>query len=154
MYKRILVAIDDSRMAQAALREALELAKAQAADVRIVHVIESPYGYPESWYTDVHTDLEALRRIWRQAGLRVLEQATALARETGVAVETVLLELDGQRMSRVIVDDAARWGADLVVVGTHGRHGIEHLLLGSVAEAVARTAPGSVLLVRGGASRA
>jgi nucleotide-binding universal stress UspA family protein len=48
----------------------------------------------------------------------------------------------------VIVDDAARWQADLVVVGTHGRHGIEHLLLGSVAEAVARTAPGAVLLVR------
>lgn len=154
MYKRILVAIDDSRMAEAALREALGLAKAHGADVRVVHVIESPYAYPESWYTEVHTDLEALQRIWRQAGLRVLERADALARQTGVAVETALLDLDGHRMSRVIVDDAARWRADLVVVGTHGRHGIEHLMLGSVAEAVARTAPASVLLVRGGASRA
>ena len=154
MYKRILVAIDESQMAEAALGQALELAKAQAASVRIVHVIESPYAYPESWYTEVHADLEALRRVWHQAGLRVLERADALGREIGVAVETALLELDGQRMSRVIVDDAARWRADLVVVGTHGRHGIEHLLLGSVAEAVARTAPASVLLVRGGASRA
>jgi nucleotide-binding universal stress UspA family protein len=154
MHKRILVAIDDSQMAEAVLGEALDLAKAQAAALRIVHVIESPYAYPESWYTEVHADLEALQRVWRQAGLRVLERADALARKAGVAVETVLLELDGQRMSRVIVDDAARWRADLVVVGTHGRHGIEHLLLGSVAEAVARTAPGSVLLVRGDASRA
>jgi nucleotide-binding universal stress UspA family protein len=154
MYKRILVAIDDSRMAEAALREALDLAKVHGAAVRVVHVIESPYAYPESWYTEVQTDLEALRRLWRQAGLRVLEQADALARKTGVAVETALLELDGQRMSRIIVDDAARWRADLVAVGTHGRHGIEHLLLGSVAEAVARTAPASVLLVRQGAASA
>lgn len=113
-----------------------------------------PYAYPESWYTEVHIDLEALHRIWRQAGLRVLERAGALARKTGVAVETALLELDGQRMSRVIVHDAARWRADLAVAGTRGRHGIEHLLLGSGAEAVARTAPGSVLLVRNGTSRA
>jgi nucleotide-binding universal stress UspA family protein len=113
-----------------------------------------PYAYPDSWYTDVHTDLIALRRVWRQAGLRVLEQGDALARQAGVAAEPALLELDGQRISRVIVNDAAWWRADLVVAGTHGRQGIEHLRPGSVAEAVARTASRSVLLVRGGASRA
>jgi nucleotide-binding universal stress UspA family protein len=96
--------------------------------------VESPYAYSESWYTGVGTDLEALREIWRQAGHRVLERAGTFARQAGVDIETALLEQDGH--------------ADLVVVGTHGRHGIEHLLLGSVAEAVARTAPGSVLLVR------
>jgi nucleotide-binding universal stress UspA family protein len=116
--------------------------------VRIVHAVESPYTYPESWYTEVRTDLEAPRQVWRQARLRVRERADALARQVGIVVETALLEQDGQRVSRVIVDDATRWHADLVVVGTHGRHGIEHLLLGSVAEAVSRTAPGSVLLVR------
>jgi nucleotide-binding universal stress UspA family protein len=126
----------------------LALAKAHAAQVRVVHAVESPYAYPESWYTEVRTDLEPLRELWRQAGLRVLERAAVLARECGIVIETALLEQDGQRVSRVIVDDATRWQADLVVVGTHGRHGIEHLLLGSVAEAVARTAPGSVLLVR------
>ncbi len=148
MYKRILVAIDDSKMAEGVLREALALAKAHTAQVRIVHAVDSPYAYPESWYTEIRTDLEALREIWRQAGLRVLERAATLARESGIVVETALLELDGRRVSRVIVDDATRWQADLVVLGTHGRHGIEHLLLGSVAEAVARMAPGSVLLVR------
>jgi nucleotide-binding universal stress UspA family protein len=148
MYKRILVAIDDSKMAEGALREALALAKTHAAQVRVVHAVESPYAYPESWYTGVGADLESLREIWRQAGRRVLERAGTVARQAGVDLETALLEQDGQRVSRVIVDEATRWHADLVVVGTHGRHGIEHLLLGSVAEAVARTAPGSVLLVR------
>jgi nucleotide-binding universal stress UspA family protein len=149
MYTRILVAIDDSKMAESALRAALDLARGHAVEIRVVHAVESPYAYPESWYAEVQTDLEALRRIWRQAGLRVLDRADALAREAGVSVQTALLDLDGQRVSRVIVDDAARWQADLVVVGTHGRRGIEHLLLGSVAEAVARLAPASVLLVRG-----
>jgi nucleotide-binding universal stress UspA family protein len=148
MYKRILVAVDDSKLAEDTLREALGLAKVHSAQVRVVHAIESPYAYPESWYTEGREDLERLRRIWRRAGQRVLERADALARQTGVGVETALLELDSQRVSRVIVDDATRWQADLVVVGTHGRRGVEHLLLGSVAEAVARTAPGSVLLVR------
>jgi nucleotide-binding universal stress UspA family protein len=58
------------------------------------------------------------------------------------------LEQNGRRVSDVIVDEATRWRADLVVLDTHGRRGIEHLLLGSVAEAVARTAPTSVLLAR------
>jgi nucleotide-binding universal stress UspA family protein len=148
MYKRILVAVDDSKPAEGALREALELAKIASAELRVIHAVESPYAYPESWYTEVREDLESLRRVWRQAGLRVLERAEALARQAGLAVETALIELDGRRVSGVIVDDAARWHADLVVVGTHGRHGVEHLLLGSVAEAVARAAATSVLLVR------
>lgn len=56
MYKRILVAVDDSKMAEGALREALTLAKAHAAQVRVVHAVESPYAYPETWYTEVRTD--------------------------------------------------------------------------------------------------
>jgi nucleotide-binding universal stress UspA family protein len=49
-----------------------------------------------------------------------------------------------------VVEEAQRWGVDLIVVGTHGRRGLDRLLLGSVAEGVARTAPVSVPLVRGG----
>jgi nucleotide-binding universal stress UspA family protein len=60
-----------------------------------------------------------------------------------------LLESDAKRLSSLIVEEAQRWGADLIVVGTHGRRGLEGIWLGSVAEGVARTAPVSVLLVRG-----
>lgn len=97
-------------------------------------------------YTEIRTDLEPLREIWRQAGLRVLERAAALARELGIVVETALLEQDGQRVSRVIVDDATRWQAD-PVVGTHGRHGIEPLA-GKRRRRGRADGPGSVLLVR------
>jgi len=53
------------------------------------------------------------------------------------------------RVSDAIVEEARRWGADLIVTGTHGRRGLDRLLLGSVAEGVARASPVSVLLVRG-----
>jgi nucleotide-binding universal stress UspA family protein len=148
MYKRILVAVDDSTLAEAALQEALGLAKAHSAQVRVVHAVESPYTYPESWYAEGREDLERLRQIWRQAGQRVLERADVVARQAGVRIESALLELDGHRVSEVIVGEATQWQADLVVAGTHGRRGVEHLFLGSVAEAIARKAPGSVLLVR------
>jgi nucleotide-binding universal stress UspA family protein len=150
MYRRILVAIDDSPLAERVLGHALDLARGHGAQVRAVHAVESPYAYPETWYAEIRADLETMRRIWRDVGLRVLERAGAAARGTGVAIETALLDLEGQRVSQAIAEEARRWGADLVVVGTHGRRGVEHLLLGSVAEAVARTAPVSTLLVRPG----
>jgi len=57
------------------------------------------------------------------------------------------------RVAMVLADEARRWKADLIVLGTHGRRGINHLLMGSVAEAVARVAPAHVLLVRARAAR-
>jgi nucleotide-binding universal stress UspA family protein len=62
--------------------------------------------------------------------------------------ETELLETEGKRVASVIDDDAKRWPADLIVIGTHGRSGISRLLLGSVAEGVVRGASVPVLLVR------
>ncbi|HET7877050.1 MAG TPA: universal stress protein, partial [Methylomirabilota bacterium] len=76
-------------------------------------------------------------------------KAGARAREAGVAVEPALLESDGRRVAAVVVDEARWWEADLIVVGTHGRRGLDRLLLGSVAEGVVRAAPVTVLLVRG-----
>jgi nucleotide-binding universal stress UspA family protein len=148
MHKRILVAVDGSSTGNAALAEALALAKAEQAQVRVVHVVDSPYLYPDALYGSVAADLEAIRRAWRQAGQTVIDQAVAAARHAGTAPESGLVESDGQRLSGVIVDEARRWGADLIVVGTHGRRGLERVLLGSVAEGVARSAPVSVLLVR------
>ena len=55
-----------------------------------------------------------------------------------------------RRVPNLIVEDARRWKADLIVIGTHGRRGLSKLLLGSVADGVVRTAGMSVLLIRGG----
>jgi nucleotide-binding universal stress UspA family protein len=116
----------------------------------VVHVVDSPYNYPDALYGQVTGDLEPVRRAWREAGEEILARAAARASQARVEAESTLLESDGRRVSATVVKEAQRWGADLIVVGTHGRRGLDRLLLGSVAEGVARTAPVSVLLVRGG----
>jgi len=147
MYKRILVAVDGSGTSDRAFREALRLAKEEPQGrLRIVHAvdavtvnIETPYAWDE--YHD------ALRRT----GQAVLDAAQARAKKAGVAADCRLVEVEkyGQRVVDAIVDEARRWRADLLVIGTHGRRGVSHLLLGSVAEGVVRLAPAPVLLVRG-----
>jgi len=148
MYRRILVATDGSKTSALALQEACKLAAGSDARLRIVHVIDSPYAYADTWYAAMSVDVDAVQRAWRNAGQEVLKQAAAQAHQAGVGVETALLETDGRRMSRVIVDDAERWPAEVIVIGSHGRQGLEQLLIGSVAEGVARSARVPVLLVR------
>jgi nucleotide-binding universal stress UspA family protein len=149
MYTRILVATDGSRSAARALEEACTLARGAGARVRVVHVVDSPYAYPDAWYPAGTVDVEAVDRSWRRAGQAILEQAARQAQETGVAVETALLQREGQRVSRVIVDEATRWSAEVIVVGVHGQgQGPEQLLIGSVTDGVVRLAGLPVLLVR------
>jgi nucleotide-binding universal stress UspA family protein len=148
MYNRILVATDGSKTATMAVDEACKLARGTQARVRIVHVVDSPYAYADAWYPAGGVDVDAVDRTWRRAGQAILDQAAAQARAGEAALETALLERQGQRASRVIADDAARWGADVIVIGSHGRQGPEELLIGSVAEGVTRVAGVPVLLVR------
>ena len=149
MHKRMLVTVDGSRTSEAALGEALDLAGG-GAHLRVMHVVDSSYNYPNALYGQVTGHLEAVRRAWREAGEDTLARAAASARARRVAADSTLLESDGRRVGAAVVEEAQRWGVDLIVVGTHGRRGLDRLLLGSVAEGVARTAPVSVLLVRGG----
>jgi nucleotide-binding universal stress UspA family protein len=153
MYKQILVAVDGSNTSDAALQRALELAQEGRARLRVVHVIDSPYDYPDALYGFIPGDVEELRQAWQKLGREDLDQALGAARQAGVEAESALLELAGRRVSTTIVDEAQRWGADLIVLGTHGHRGLDRLLLGSVAEGVSRTAGVSVLLVRGAGSK-
>jgi nucleotide-binding universal stress UspA family protein len=148
MYRRILVAVDGSSTAAAALREALDLARDTHGHVRIVHVIDSPYDYPDVMFVHVAGDMEDLREAWQKTGREMLDQALAVARQVPFEPEASLIETAGRRVPAAIVDEAKSWGADLIVVGTHARRGLDRVLLGSVAEGVSRAAPVSVLLVR------
>jgi nucleotide-binding universal stress UspA family protein len=148
MYSRILVATDGSKTATTAVDEACKLARGTEARLRIVHVVDSPYAYADAWYPAGGVDVDAVDRTWRRAGQAILDQAAAQALAGGATVETALLQRQGQRASRVIVDDAARWAAEVIVIGSHGRQGPEELLIGSVAEGVTRAAGVPVLLVR------
>ena len=145
MYKRILVAFDESAVAERALREALMLAKDGGAAVRVVNAVD--IMFPAT--TDmVYVDLETYRQDRVLTGQQTVDRGAGLAREAGVTVETGVLEVEGTRFSNAILSDAVTWGAELIVVGTHGRGALIHLLLGSVAERIVRHAHVPVLLVR------
>ncbi len=145
MYQRILVPIDGSATAERALQEAIKLA-AGKAKLRLIYVIEETYPLDAEGYAFI--DYAALQEAVRHTGRRALTQAAEKVRQSGAASETDLLEAGGKRVATVIDDDAKQWSADLIVIGTHGRSGISRLLLGSVAEGVAREASVPVLLVR------
>jgi nucleotide-binding universal stress UspA family protein len=80
----------------------------------------------------------------------VLQEAETRVRAAGVAVETELYESYSGRVSDLVIAKAREWGAQLIVLGTHGRRGVGRMLLGSDAEQVLRQSPVPVLLVRGG----
>lgn len=146
-WERVLVAVDDPYASGRALEEAVELARDQQARLRLVHVVDGG----SSRLQGRGLSPEALEDVGRATGRAILLEAWRIARDLGVEAESVLLEVEQGHVGRAIVTEARRWGADVVVLGTHaheGRH-LVPLFLGSVAEVVVRTAPAPVLLVRG-----
>jgi nucleotide-binding universal stress UspA family protein len=149
MYSRILAATDGSETSELAIEQAVRLAKDQNAKLRIVHVIEqSRLAFAAAG--PVAVDLEAILEALRKSGQAALERGRAIAQRNDVQANVAIVGDDAvdDRVAVVLADEARRWKADLIVLGTHGRRGINHLLMGSVAEAVARIAPAHVLLVR------
>jgi len=146
MYQHVLAAVDGSEAGAPALRTAVALALEQHAQLRLVYVVDEAATHA----VDVPTvDIEQLDDAWIAAGHAVLDAAVAEARASGMTAETALLQRDRRECAAAIVREAERWGADVIVIGTHGRQGVQRLMLGSVAEGVARRSPVPVLLVRG-----
>lgn len=147
MYERIAVAIDGSETSGKALDEATNLAREMSSVILLLHVCEE---MPIIWEPDgmnmilMQNSLKAIA----DAGKALLEKHRKQLAEQDITVETKLVETYGGRMGSVISEEAQKWHADLLVVGTHGRKGIAHFLIGSVAEDVTRTASMPVLLVR------
>lgn len=144
MYQHILIPVDGSPTSDSALQEALRLAKQQNAQLELVYVIESTYLLSEEIYINYGELLDTMR----SGGEKILVNAQKMAQQEGLTAEIKLLEAGGERVASIIVAEARRWSADLIVIGTHGRSGFSRLLLGSVAEGVARTAHTPVLLIR------
>lgn len=145
MYAKILVPFDGSAASIKGLEEAIKLAKAFQAKVKVVHVVNellSDYTLAPSVYYEQVIEAE------REAGNKRLASARAYARDRDFEVEAELIETIGARASTIIVEAAKLWEADLIVMGTHGRRGLQRLALGSDAELVLRSAPVPVLMVR------
>ncbi|OLC00879.1 MAG: hypothetical protein AUH30_01530 [Candidatus Rokubacteria bacterium 13_1_40CM_68_15] len=143
MFKKILVGTDFSEPSDAARRTAIELARRLGAELEIVHVEEPLPAYAFS--EGALPDLPRLQEEVRSWAEREVEQQAKEARAAGVPVTTAVLL---GTPANAIVETARTDGADLIVVGTHGRTGFERILLGSVAERVVRNASCPVLTVR------
>jgi len=146
MYRHILVPVDGSSTSARALQEALGLARQQTAELELVYVMEDVLFLENEAYINY----DEVRKSARSEGEKTLAQAQAVVREAGMMATQRLLEARGERIASVIIEEARRWPADLIVIGTHGRSGFSRILFGSVAEGVVRTAHIPVLLVRGG----
>ncbi|MEW6326918.1 MAG: universal stress protein [Thermodesulfobacteriota bacterium] len=147
MYRQILVPVDGSSTANLALQEAIKFVRGQQATLRIIHVVD----LVTLTLGQEFTQAGEIQRMLRESGEAILKEAEMATRQAGVPAETRLIELQttGRHISSAITEEARKWPADLIVIGTHGRRGIHHLLMGSVAEGVIRTSPKPVLLIRG-----
>ena len=140
MYERILVPIDGSSASNQALAEAIKLGKLTGARLCLVHAmqfISYPEGMPE------HLQARA-----QHCGELILNAARIQAEGAGLKVKTKLIGAYPVRVAEAVTSEARAWGADLIVAGTHGRHGLNRFLLGSDAEQILRLSEIPVLLVR------
>lgn len=145
MYQRILVPLDGSDAAKRGLEESIQLAKDQHAWLRFVCVLSDAYlNAPPLHGVAPGNAFES----WRTEAQAILNAACTSARNAGVAAEGALLEHHRYQIGEAIIKEAQRWQADLIVMGTHGRHGLSRVILGSEAEEVLRQAPVPLLLVR------
>ena len=145
-YQNILVAVDGSPTSECALAHATGLARATGARIRLLNVMDplahvSGFERPEIYIQEV------LPRL-KKAGDALLQKTLERVAQQGVAVDTLLIENMSARVAQLVVEHASAWGADLIVLGTHGRRGLQRVLMGSDAEQIARTSPVPVLLVR------
>jgi nucleotide-binding universal stress UspA family protein len=139
-FHNVLIALDDGRVAAHAVDVGIELARTLRANIAIINVTESA----DTYGSDIGIAPEQLAALSKEEGRKLLYDA----RQRLSLDPTVLEFLEAGNPSDEIVKAAKAWPADLVIVGSHGRGGVERVLLGSVAEAVVRHAHCPVLVVR------
>ncbi|MFB6160685.1 MAG: universal stress protein [Haloferacaceae archaeon] len=139
MYDEILVPTDGSDAARHALRQAIDLATQYDARLHALYVKDT------SAYTSLEGAGGSVLAAMETEGERAVSEVEDAATDAGVDVVTAVVE---GAPHRAIVDYVEDNDVDLVVMGTHGRHGIERYVLGSVTERVVRSSPAPVLTVR------
>ena len=141
---KILLAVDDSQCSEAATRTVVQKMRPDRAEVRVLHVVE-PIWLGVDYELGEVREIEAAREEGLKRGNKLVERIKSIVAKAAFTVTTAIEEGDPRF---AIVDHADQWKADLLVLGSHGRKGLGRLLIGSVAEYVARHAHCSVLIVR------
>lgn len=145
MYKKILVPLDGSELAEKALSHARELAKAGNSQIILLEVIDTTNIYPVPGVAGPIVGVPMYYEDIAQQEKQYLEKQAEPLRAEGIDTDTVVEE--GSPASEVC-DFAERTGVDIIVMSTHGRSGINRWVYGSVADRVLRGARVPVLLVR------
>lgn len=145
MYKHILCPIDGSVTSNAGMYEAIGLAKEQNAELLFLHVIDTYIPV-----VDLSSDFNVtyMLDMLRKNGEKVIKNASATAQKANIHANTKIIESVGGRIAFHIAHEAEHWLADLIVMGTHGLHGISRLVMGSDAEYVLRSTSVPLLLVK------
>lgn len=144
MYGTIMLPVDGSEVSNHAAEQGLMLAKALGSSVIFQYVVDiSIVTLPDAELGI--SNIEAIRKSFTEQGNKVIASFSSSAREMGVGFEALITEGD---VHDEILKTAEEKGAELIVMGTHGRRGLNRLLLGSVAESVTKRAHCPVLLIR------
>ncbi len=138
---KILVGIDDSQFSEDVARAIVAQFRIENTEVRVLHVLQPIAPAPPQMAPGYAPELEIQQKPARELVERIAKQLRTAGFKVNTAVEV-------GDIRETIIDSAAEWQADLVVVGSRGQGGIRRLLLGSVAEFVARHAKCSVELIR------
>ena len=137
--EHLIVPTDFSPSSELALTAATGLARRFRAHLTLVHVVDVPEEFSE-------LNAAAYMRVMETTVQREMETRRRRVEEAAVPVDTLVVR---GAAAQTIVDTARSKGVDLIVMGTHGRTGLQHLLIGSVAERVVRLAPCPVMVVPG-----
>jgi nucleotide-binding universal stress UspA family protein len=138
---KLLLAIEDSQFAEAVIQAVISQFLPDHSHVFVLHVVDwsnfmpSPFprGGEEGMYSG--RQLESIIESETGKAHKLVTSAAERLRSVGFETSTSVREGDARR---VIVACAAEWGSDLILLGSHGRKGVAHLVLGSVSESVAR----------------
>ena len=150
MYKRILVPVDGSPTSERGLDHAIKLAHSGHATLYLLHVVDELAVVQNAEAAAAIAD--RIIASLRDSGRKILARASDKAVKRGVKTRTLLVESVVRGIADVIVANAAKCRANLIVMGTHGRRGLTRVVMGSDAEGVVRNSPVPVLLVRMAAS--
>jgi nucleotide-binding universal stress UspA family protein len=145
---KVLIATDGSDFSQQAVERCCQMFdESLDTEIRIISaavpviLATDPYGFSAGYYNDLEKAAEL------QAGEAVTRAENEVRKHPGLAVELTSQVIAGEP-KRVIVEEATRWGAELIVLGSHGYGFWQRALLGSVSDSVTLHAPCSVLVVR------
>ncbi|WP_341318332.1 universal stress protein [Paraburkholderia sp. IMGN_8] len=146
MYANILVAVDGSEASKRAVDEGIRMAKLSGGKLTAVYVLDQSAAFTYAGACDPHL----LTDTARQVGRSFLDEACAKMQALGVAGDSEIVETQGiaEDIASCLARCAERLGAELVVMGTHGRRGMRRMVIGSVAERFVRHSPCPVLLIR------